>query len=187
MRIPAFAVLIVLISGLHPVTAQPRPDPKSAEIQQLLDALALAPSDEVAARMEQRIAGLWAKQGGPTAAMMMARGQRNLRAGEAAEAVSDLDSVLVLAPNLPAALVRRSAARFDAGDVSGALRDLQDALSREPRQFEALKTLSKIAETQGNWPAALAAWRRLLEIDPHTDGAQARLRTLTKQVEGEDS
>ena len=192
MRITLLALLVALTVAIRPGSAQTppdskRPDPKAAEIGQLLDGLALAPSDEVAAKLERRIAMLWAQQGGPTAAMMMARGSRNLQAGDAPEAVADLDSVLVLAPNLPAALVRRGAARFDAGDIPGAIRDLQAALSREPRQFDALKTLSHIAETQGNWPGALAAWRRLLEIDPHTADAQSRLKELTKKVEGEES
>jgi tetratricopeptide (TPR) repeat protein len=192
MRIVVLTLMLVLSLAIRPVAAQvppdaKRPDPKAAEISQLLDGLALAPSDDVAAKMERRIATLWSQQGGPTAAMMMARGSRNLQAGDAPEAVADLDSVLVLAPNLPAALVRRGAARFDAGDIPGAIRDLQAALSREPRQFEALQTLSHIAETQENWLGALAAWRRLLEIDPHTAGAQPRLKELTKKVEGEES
>ncbi len=179
-------ILIALLIA-EPAAAQTRPDPKQAELKQLLDGLAMAPSDEIAARIEARISAIWAQQGGPTAAMMMARGVRNLQSGAADEAVADLDSVLVLEPELPEAFVRRSAARFEAGDIPGALRDLQEALKREPRQFEALKTLSSIAEAQGNPKAALDAWRQLLEIDPHTENAQKRLRDLTKRVEGEDS
>ena len=167
-------------------TAQPRPDAKQAELKQLLDGLALAPSDEIAARIEARISNLWTQQGGPTAAMMMARSRRNLQSGEAAEAVADLDSVLTLEPDLPEAFVRRGAARFEAGDIPGALRDLQEALTREPRQFEALKTLAHIAETQGNPKAALSAWRRLLEIAPRTENAQKHLRELIKLAEGEE-
>ncbi len=179
-------VLIVLMFAV-PAQAQTRPNPRQAELNQLLDGLAMAPSDEIAAHIEARISALWAQQGGPTAAMMMARGVRNLQSGAPDEAVADLDSVLVLEPELPEAFVRRAAARYEAGDIPGALRDLQEALTHEPRQFEALKTLSHIAEAQGNPKAALDAWRQLLTIDPHTEDAQKRLRDLTKLVEGESS
>ncbi len=190
MRLIVLAVATLVLAP-QAGRAQTRPDPAKpdpkADIGLLLDGLAVAPSDDVAARLEQRIATLWLQKGGPTAAMMMSRGQRNLQGGDAKEAVGDLDSVLVLEPDLATAFVRRAAARFDTGDISGALRDLQEALKREPRQFEALKTLSRIAETQGNMPAALTAWRKLLEIDPHTANAQSRLQELTKAVEGEDT
>jgi tetratricopeptide (TPR) repeat protein len=178
--------LIALLSTV-PALAETRPDPKEAERKQLLDGLAMAPSDEIASRIEARLSALWAQQGGPTAAMMMARGVRNLQSGAPDEAVADLDSVLVLEPELPEAFVRRGAARYEAGDIPGALRDMQEALKREPRQFEALRTLSNIAEAQGNPKAALDAWRQLLEIDPRTENAQKRLRDLTKLVEGESS
>ncbi len=184
MRALALTSVLMLAT---PAFAQTRAEPQQAELRQLLDGLALAPSDEIAARIEARLSTLWAQQGGPTAAMMMARGVRNLQSGAADEAVADLDSVLVLEPELPEAFVRRGAARFEAGDIPGALRDLQEALKREPRQFEALKTLSHIAETQGNPKAALEAWRQLLAIDPHTADAQKRLHDLTRLVEGESS
>jgi tetratricopeptide (TPR) repeat protein len=179
------ALIAVLLAT--PALAQSRPDPKQAELNQMLDALALAPTPEIAARIEARISAAWAEQGGPTAAMMMAHGLRNLHEGATDDAVADLDSVLVLEPDLPEAFVRRGAARYGAGDINGALRDLQAALAREPRQFEALKLLSHLAEAQGNARAALDAWRQLLAIDPRTEDAQKRLAELTKQVEGEES
>jgi tetratricopeptide (TPR) repeat protein len=185
MRLTLALLLCVLLLCGSPAVAQPRPDPKTVELGQLLDGLALAPSEELAARMEQRIGQLWLQAGGPTAAMLMSRGQRNLQTGQADDAVADLDAALALEPDLADAYARRGMARYETGDVSGAIRDLQETLRREPRHFMALKTLSRIAEAQGNWAGALAAWKRLLEIDPRTQGAQSRLRELTIHVEGE--
>ena len=81
---------------------------------------------------------------------------------------------------------RRALARFEAGDIKGAWRDIQEALQREPRHFGALQALSTIAEKQGNWAGALAAWKQVLAIDPHTEGAERRLKDLTKHAEGEE-
>jgi tetratricopeptide (TPR) repeat protein len=179
--------LMVLVLLAFPALAQTKLDPAKAELDQLLTALALAPSEEVAARMEGRIAQLWVRAGGPTAGLLMARGTRNLSAGEADEAIQDFDAALALEPNLTDAFGRRAMARFHAGDIQGALRDLEETLRREPRHFGAWRSLSGLAEAQGNLPGALAAWKKLLEIDPKTAGGQARLRELTKKVEGEDS
>ena len=179
--------LIIFVMLACPALAQPRSDPARSELEQLLTALALAPSDEVAARMEGRIGQLWVRAGGPTAGLLMARGTRNLAAGEAGEAIEDFDAALALEPNLTDAFGRRAMARYHEGDVPGALRDLEETLRREPRHFGAWRSLSSLAEAQGNLPGALSAWKKLLEIDPKTSGAQARLKELTKKVEGEES
>lgn len=178
-------VLIFAILVSAPALAE-KPDPRKAELGQLLGALPSAPSDEVAARMEQRAQQLWLQSGGPTVALLMSSGARNLSAGNAPEAVADLDAAIVLAPDCADAYSRRALARFEAGDVSGALRDIQEALQREPRHFMALHSLSTIAEQQGNWAGALAAWKQMLVIDPHTEAAQSRLKDLTKHAEGEE-
>lgn len=179
--------LIVFLVLAFPALAQPRPDKAKAELDQLLTALASAPSDEAAARMEGRITQLWVRAGGPTAGLLMARGTRNLSAGDAGEAVQDFDAALALEPDFTDAFGRRAMARYQAGDVKGAVRDLEETLRREPRHFGAWRSLSSLAEAQGNFAGALAAWKKLIEIDPKTSGAQTRLRELTKKVEGEDS
>lgn len=160
-------------------------DPARAELDQLLTALAQAPSETIATRMEARITELWLKSGGPAATLLINRGIRTLQAGEAAEAVDDFDAALTLAPGLPEAFARRAMARYHAGDVAGALRDLEEAVRTEPRDFSAWRALSAIAEAQGNFPGALSAWQKLLEIDPKTEGAAKRLHDLTVKVEGE--
>lgn len=179
---------LVLAVLLSPLAAQAqRPDPRKAELDQLLTALATAPSDETAALMERRVMQLWLQSGGPTVAMLLSHGARNLSTGAPDDAVSDFDAAVVLAPDCAEAYARRAAGRYEAGDVAGALRDIQEALKREPRHFAALHTLSVIAENQGNLPGALAAWKQVLALDPHTEGAQERLKQLTRKVEGEES
>lgn len=179
--------LIVFMLLAFPALAQPRADPAKSDLEQLLVALALAPTAEVAARMEGRIAQLWVRAGGPAAGLLMTRGARSLSAGDGLEAIQDFDAALALEPNLTDAFGRRAMARYHEGDIPGALRDLEETLRREPRHFGAWRSLSSLAEAQGNFPSALAAWKKLLEIDPKTSGAQARLKELTKKVEGEDS
>lgn len=168
------------------VATPPKPDSKS-ELEQLLTALPLAPSEDVAARMESRIGQLWLKAGGPAAGLLIAKGSKNLQSGDAREAVQDFDAALALSPDFTEAFERRALARYQSGNVSGALRDLEETVRREPRNFAAWRSLSVIAEAQGNWKGALAAWRKLLDVDPRTAGAQSRLKELTRRAEGEES
>ncbi len=186
-------LLVMLLSfSVSAASAQPRhdpakPEPAKSELDQLLTALPLAPSDEVAARIERRIMQLWAKSGGPTAALLAGRGARNLQAGDAAEALQDFEAALVLEPDMAELFSRRALARYELGDVAGAYRDLEEAIKREPRNFAAWRQLSAIAEAQGNAAGALAAWKKLIEIDPKTVGAQSHLKELRLRVEGQDS
>lgn len=65
------------------------------------------------------------------------------------------------------------------------MHDIEAALQRDPRDFEALQSLSHIAEQQSNWRGALDAWQKALDIDPRTPGGLDRLDMLQKKVEGE--
>jgi tetratricopeptide (TPR) repeat protein len=158
---------------------------RRAELDKLLTALRAAPTEAAAGMLEARIRKLWLESGSPAAVLLLGKGMRNLENNDDAEAVDDFDAVLALEPDLPDAFVGRGEARFGVGDYDGAVTDLSEALKREPRHFVALQTLSRIAEARGDWTGALAAWRKALEIDPHTPGGDERLRTLRTKAEGE--
>ena len=184
----ALAVPLVLVAFAAAAQTPPttRPTPK-VELDQMLTALGEATSEAMAGRLEAGIDALWARSGGPTAALLLGRGSRDLAAGDAAEAVADADAALALAPDMAEAYSRRALARYHGGDVIGAIRDLQEAIRREPRHFGAWRSLAGIAEAQGNAAGALAAWKQLLAIDPKTPGGAVRLKELAKKVEGEES
>ena len=161
--------------------------PPQASIADLLTALKTAPSEEVAGQIEDRIEFLWAHQANPTAALLMARGIRNQRAGDPQEAIDDFSAVLDLQPNLPEALRQRAIARDHAGDYAGAVADIQATLRIEPRQFLAWRDLSRFAEGREDWKGAYAAWQKLMEIDPKTPGGQDRLQDLKRRALGDET
>jgi Tfp pilus assembly protein PilF len=157
------------------------------DLDQLLTALAEAPDSGAATGLESRINRIWQQQAGPTAAMLLNRAARELEANDADSAVTDIDAALVLAPDSLDAQHRRAVARYQQGDVAGATRDLQVILRREPRHFPSWKTLADIAETQGRLKSALAAWERLIVLDPKTQGGAEHVADLRRKVEGERS
>ncbi len=178
-------LLLMLLAT--PVLAQPKPDPKRAELDAMLTALKVAPNEQAAATLEARIRERWMQAGSAAATLLMGRGVRDLQNDAADEAVDDFDAVLALEPNLADAYQRRAMARFRLGDYPGALADIEAALQREPRDFAALKTLSRIAEARNDYKGALAAWKKVLELSPHTPDGADRLKELQKKVLGEES
>ncbi len=158
---------------------------RQAEVSRLLDSLRGAPDELTATALETRIRLLWQQDASPAAHLLLERGDRDLQAQAFNEAQDDYNAVLTLDPGLPDALVRRAQVRVLSGRYAAALSDLEAVLAREPRDFVALSAVSQLAETRGDWPGALAAWQRLLAIDPHTAGAQDRLTKLRLKAEGE--
>ena len=158
---------------------------RQAQLDHLFTALRAAPDEATAGMIESRIRRLWAEQPSPAAALLMARGDRELHGDAEGDAIADFDAVLDLEPDYAEGYTHRAVARAAAGDPQGAIADIEQALSRDRRDFAALEALSRIAEQQGNWRGALDAWRKALEIDPHMPGGAARFELLRKKVEGE--
>jgi len=168
-----------------PALADQKADARKAELDRLFKALRGAPNETAATLLEGRIRALWSEDASPAAALLVARGVRELQAPGASGAVEDFDAVLALVPDFAEGYNLRAAARSAQGDDAGAIRDIEEALKRDPRYFPALQGLSHIAEQQGNYAGALEAWRRALDIDPLTPGGLDRLDKLQKKVDGE--
>lgn len=178
-------LLLLILAG--PALAQPRADPRNAELDRLFSMLKAAPSEEAAAAAETRIRLLWLQAGTPAVQLLLSQGARDLEGGDTDGALDSLDAAIVLEPDYAEARLRRAQAKFHVGDYPGAIRDIQAALQLEPRNFAALETLSHIAEAQADWKGALAAWEKVLDLDPRTAEAQDRLRMLRRKAYGEST
>jgi tetratricopeptide (TPR) repeat protein len=151
----------------------------------LLTELRAAPDASTASALELRLHEVWQHAGSPAARLLLEHGLLDLQHNAAGEATEDFDSALALQPDYIEALNDRAAARLLAGDTAGALRDLAQVLSREPRHFAALQLLSHVAESRQDWKAALEAWQKALALDPKTPDGQERLHMLLDKAEGE--
>jgi tetratricopeptide (TPR) repeat protein len=156
-----------------------------AKPDELLAALAVAPNERIASDIESRLVQAWQDQASPAVQLLMDHAVQAAHANHMKDALADSDAAIVLQPDLADLWRRRAEARFVTGDEAGAISDLAQALAREPRLVPAFADLSRYEEARGDNKRALAAWRKVLELDPKTEGGAARLEHLQKKVNGE--
>jgi tetratricopeptide (TPR) repeat protein len=178
--------LFPLLLTTTPALAQ-TPADRAAALDHLLDALKAAPSAEVAAPLEQQIMQRLVQAGSPVVTLLMSRGERDMKAESNQEAIEDFSDAITLDPTLAEAYHQRALARYAAGDVPGAIADIEQTLKHQPRDFAALRSLEAIAESQKDWKGAYAAWQKLLEIDPMTPGGEDKLKDLRRRAFGEET
>jgi tetratricopeptide (TPR) repeat protein len=178
---------LVCFLGLCAVAQAPAPAEKRASIDQLLDALKTAPDAQTAAMLEAQLEQTWLHAGTPAVTLLMSRGLRSLQAGEDDEAVGSFSDAITLQPDASEAWHQRALARYHAGDVNGAIQDLEETVRLEPRDFAAFRTLADIAAARDDWKGAYAAWQKVMELDPKTPGGEERLRLLKRKAVGEET
>lgn len=179
-------IFLLVLLAAAPALAQGRADAaRKAELDQLFVALKAAPGEPEAAALEAKIRLAWQQSGSPAVLLLINRSNSDLEQGDADGALDTLNDALVLAPDYAEAWFARALAEFHVGDMSGAFRDIQATLQREPRHFVALQTLSRIAEAQEDWKGALAAWEKALELDPRMPDGQDRLKMLQSKALGQ--
>ena len=177
--------ILLVLALLYPADA--RAQDRHSAADPLLDALKAAPSEDIARPLETRVIQMWIEAGSPAVTLLMSRGLRNMKADANDDAMDVFTDAITLDPNLAEAYHQRAIARYHTGDTPGAIRDLEETLRHEPRNFAAFRTLSEIAAAREDWKGAYAAWQKLLEIDPKTPGGTERLNELKHKAFGEDA
>ncbi len=178
-------VAIALLWAI-PALAQTQSAQQQAEINKLLDALKVAPSEQSAAMLEGTLEEAWVNQGSPAVRLLMGRGLREMKAGDYQQAVKSFDDVVTLDPNSAEGYRQLALARYAAGDARGAIEDLALAVQHQPRNFMAYKSLSEISEQRRDWKGAYEAWQKVLALDPNTPGGEQRLKQLQVKALGQE-
>jgi tetratricopeptide (TPR) repeat protein len=177
----------ICLLGLCVTARAQAPAERRASIDRLLDALKVAPDEASAAGLEGQLEQTWLHAGSPAVTLLLSRGLRSLQAGQDDEAVLAFSDAITLQPDVGEAWHQRALARYHNGDVVGAIRDLEETIRLEPRNFLAFRTLTNIATAREDWKGAYAAWQKVMELDPKTPGGDERLRLLKRKAVGEDT
>jgi tetratricopeptide (TPR) repeat protein len=170
---------------VHPPGETPRSGrDRDYNLDTLFEALKIAPDNESARAIEQRIWAMWIASGSDTCNLLMGRVKAATEQKDLDLAIKLLDAVIELKPTYTEAWNRRATIYYLQKDFGHALSDIREVLMREPRHFGALSGLGLILQEIGDEKHALEAYRRALAIDPHLENVEEAIKNLREKVEG---
>ena len=174
-------------SAPKPRGEQPAPaERKPSSLDELFERLGKAKDEAEGKGIASLIERRWARSGSDTADLLLSRATQATSKKEYPLAVELLDRVLVLEPNWVEAWYQRATVFYLLDDPVGALADIRQVLSREPRHFGAWVGLGHILMASEDKPRALEAFRRALKIHPQLSTVQTLVERLTPEVQGRD-
>ena len=157
--------------------------PRDDTLDHLFDELRLAPDEETADQISNRIYARLRKSGSDTLDVMMVRGREAMGKGELPVATEIFSRIIALDPAWAEAWNMRASAFFMMGDNARATSDAIETLAREPRHFGALTGLALIYQFEGKPKEALQIYRRVLTIAPQLKPIKDAVQRLSRELE----
>jgi tetratricopeptide (TPR) repeat protein len=159
---------------------------KTQNLDRLFAALKLAPDDESAKYIENRIWAIWLASTSDTANLLMGRAKSAADGKDYDLAIRLLNAVIDIRPDFTEAWNRRATVYYTKKDFGRALADIREVLAREPRHFGALSGLGIILQELGDDKHALDAFRRALVIHPRLERIPDLVQKLSEKIDGRD-
>jgi tetratricopeptide (TPR) repeat protein len=159
---------------------------KMQNLDRLFEALKVAPDDESAKYVENRIWAIWLASASDTANLLMGRVKAAVDAEDFDLAIKLLNAVIDIKPNFVEAWNRRATVYYAKKEFGRALSDIREVLAREPRHFGALSGLGIILQELGDDKHALDVFRRALAIHPHLERIPDLVKKLSDKIDGRD-
>lgn len=157
---------------------------RAKRLDALFAALKVAPTQESAKSIADRIDIALTPSGSETVDLLMSRAAIATQAKDYDLAVQLLDGILVVDPNHLDAWNRRATVFYLQQDYADALADLRQVVAREPRHYAAWMGIALIAKDLGDEKRALEAIRKARDIYPQFEQAENMEETLSLSVEG---
>jgi tetratricopeptide (TPR) repeat protein len=158
----------------------------SMSLDRLFAALKVAPDDESAKYVENRIWAMWIATDSDTTTLLMSRVKAAVDAKDIDLGIKLLSAIIEIKPDYIEAWNRRATLYYQKKDFEDSLADIHEVLRREPRHFGALSGLGMILQEIGDEKHALEAFRRALAVHPHLEHIPEVVKQLSEKVEGRD-
>ncbi len=179
LKLTVAAIAAIILFSL-PISAQ---EADLNDESALLEALSLAEPAE-SKRLERQLQALWGKSGSPAMDLLLKRGRDAIEASDTRAAIEHLTALTDHAPDFAEGWYARASAYFEAGLYGPALADLENALSLNPHNYNAIIGLGSMFETFGDPERAYEAYLRAQAIHPHHEEVGKALERLKPEVEG---
>jgi len=158
----------------------------NVNLDRLFDALKVAPDNESAKYVENRIWAMWIATDSDTTTLLMTRVKSAVDAKDLDLGIKLLTAIINIKPDYLEAWNRRATIYYMKKDFDDSLADIHEVLKREPRHFGALSGLGMIMQEVGDDKHALEAFRRALAVHPHLEHIPDLVKQLREKVEGRD-
>ena len=159
---------------------------KTQNLDRLFEALKVAPDDESAKYVENRIWAIWLGSPSDTANLLMGRVKTAVDGKDLDLAIKLLDAIIDIRPDFVEAWNRRATVYYTKKDFGRALADIHEVLAREPRHFGALSGLGIILQELGDDKHALDVFRRALAVHPRLERIPDLVKKLGEKIDGRD-
>jgi tetratricopeptide (TPR) repeat protein len=159
---------------------------KVQSLDRLFEALKVAPDDDSAKYVENRIWAVWLASNSDTANLLMTRAKTAADGKDYDLAIKILNAVIDIKPDFVEAWNRRATVYYTKKDFGRALADIHEVLAREPRHFGALSGLGIILQELGDDKHALEAFRRALAVHPRLERIPDLVKKLSDKIDGRD-
>jgi tetratricopeptide (TPR) repeat protein len=189
------ALSLLLLSGMAAAAQAPKPAAKPAAKPaqpqkplteaQLLEQLKKVDSAEAAKPIEEKLAGLYRASGSPSIDLLMTRA-RAVALSDKKAARKLINAVTNIVPRYAEGWRTRAALESEMGEDAAAMVSLQKTVLINPRHFMALVELGDLLQEYGDKAQALKLYRQAAALNPQMEGAEMRIRELTRAVEGQD-
>ena len=176
------------LKPLEPPTTLPRAQhgDRTQNLDRLFEALKVAPDDDSAKYVENRIWAIWLGSPSDTANLLMGRVKTAVDGKDLDLAIKLLDAVIDIRPDFVEAWNRRATVYYTKKDFGRALADIHEVLAREPRHFGALSGLGIIFQELGDDKRALEVFRRALAVHPRLERIPDLVKKLSDKIDGRD-
>ena len=159
---------------------------KTQNLDRLFAALKVAPDEESAKYIENRIWAIWLASSSDTANLLMGRVKAATDSKDFDLAIRLLNAIIDIRPDFTEAWNRRATVYYTKKDFGRALADIHEVLAREPRHFGALSGLGIILQELGDEKRALDAFRRALAIHPRLERVPDLVKKLGEKIDGRE-
>lgn len=175
--------LAVLLIGLGLSASSALADQDDPRLDTLFERLQTTDDPQAAAQASAEIWEIWSSIPDDAAQELMRHGQQLIASGRPEKAIAVYDILVNTHPAWAEAWNKRATAHFMARNFEASVADIQETLSREPRHFGAWSGLGLIYAAQEKPSAALQAFEKAIEINPHFEGARANAEAMRERIE----
>ena len=180
VRSLAVFVLLILFAASMPSGARAAQD--DARLDALFARLKSSGDPSEGARLTNRIWTIWIEYDDAIVDTLMREGQELMAAGRHKLALLRFDEIVGRVPAYAEGWNKRATVYFLLGEYEASVRDIQKTLALEPRHFGALSGLGLIYRGVGQDAAAVKAFEKALEFNPHLPSVRQNLRSLNEKL-----